>query len=440
MSAQIGVSRGHALAVRSGSLAVATILASAGLFGVATVEPPVSGASFTSVQQDIELTALTPGSFMDALQNMLAEMNLGTLNQVLALLGMVPDTNPEVPFDVGSTVSELLKSFNGGGLTLGDIANSMGIPLADKLWTPTGESLLGSSTFLINGVTVDNPLVFTAPASFYTTIYPGDANHLYPSIDGTPLGNVGLGKLVDLLLGGAGEGDNHSVADLASQLGFNLNQDLPPLGPLGGVFSFFSGVHTYADAINKVGATLSDFNEIWRGQGAGGNYGPWVHDVLNANSSLNDWLSGLLGMPTTAVNETTYKVVSVLLVDPSAYVFTTSARPLGVGSDADTSNLAATTLGQYLQSVTWSSTVNGTTTTGPLSDQTLAGLLGLNPDQTWNEYLSNMLFGGTFFHAGTSDWGSQTLGELLSSWLPDGSPAVTGLTEVGDYLAALLGQ
>ncbi|MEB3069954.1 hypothetical protein [[Mycobacterium] vasticus] len=430
MSAEIGVSRGHALAARGGSLAVATILASAGLFGVATVEPPASGASFTSVHQDIELTALTPGSFMDALQNMLAEMNLGTLNQVLALLGMVPGTNPEVPFDVDSTVSELLQSFNPGGMTLGDLANSMGIPLADKLWTASGESLLGSANFVINGQTVANPLVFTAPAAFYTTIHPGDANHLYPSINGTPLGNVDLGRLVDLLLGGAGEGDNHSVADLASQLGFNLNQALPPLGGLSGVLGWLSGVSTYGDAINKLGGMLVDFNIEENSCTSAGllsvcsnNY---VNPDLSVNSSLNDWLSGLLQKPTTDIDRIVHSYSYTGILGHEVITPTTLSG-------------TATTLGQYLHTVTWSSTVNGTTTTGPLSDQTLASLLGLDPNQTWNDYLSNMLFGGTFFHEGTDSWGSQTLGELLSSWLPDGSPAVTGLTEVGDYLAALLG-
>src|SRR5690625_619552 len=142
-------------------------------------------------------------------------------------------------------------------------------------------------------------------------------------------------------------------------------------------------------------------------------------------------------MPTTDVNETTYQVADTLLIDPSLFVYTGSSGPLGVGSGADASQLDATTMRQYLQTVDWTNTVNGTTTTGLLSDQTLGGLLGLDPDETWNDYLSNMMFGGTLFHEGTSTWGSQEIGDMLQSWLPgDSTLTIDGDTSITDLLEA----
>src|SRR5690625_4117778 len=228
---QHGAPRSRALATRGGTLAAATVLAGAGLVGGATGAPELAGSPFAVHAHHVVPTAFP--TFAESLQNLLDDLGWGDLNAVLGGLGPVPG-DPDTDFSAGSTVGQLLQSLNPGGLTLGQLFGQLGVPLGIPLYSDSGASLLGSPSFSINGVTVDNPLVFNAPASFYT-LNPGDT---YANINGTPLGGVELGKLVDLLLGGSGEGDNHSLADLATAFNFDLDQDLPPLGPLGGVFSF----------------------------------------------------------------------------------------------------------------------------------------------------------------------------------------------------------
>lgn len=393
----------RALAMKSGTLAAATVLAGAGLIGVMPAAPPFAVAA--TVQQDVALAADGTGSsFFDAVQNLLGMMQLGTVDQVLAIFGKVPAgfDGAGDPFDAGSTVAALLRSLNPGALTLGQTFGQLGIPLNLELYTDSGESLLGSETFTVGGLEIANPFVFTAPDSFYTTVWPGDdPGNLYSSINGTPLGDVDLGKLVDLLLGGAGQGDDHSLAELAGQLGFDLNQSLPSTGGLSDILSWFTG-GTYAAALNNLGGLLGNFNVVTRGclLVCGG----WEPTDLTVNSSLNDWLSGLLRMPTTDVTQIT------------------TGTGAGTTVDAD----SAKTLGDYLQSLAW-----GDSTTTHLADQNLGGLLGMTDadiNGTWDQYLANMLFGGIFFHPGTA-LGDQTIGGLLESWLPDGTVPAAG--EIG---------
>lgn len=393
--------RAHALAMRGGTLAAATVLAGAGLIGVAVVGPEVAGASFVQVQYDVTPTAFP--TFAESLQSLLNTMHLGTVNELLATLGAVPGSSG-TDFSAGSTVGQLLQSLNPGGLTLGQVFGQFGIPLGDPLYSTTGESLLGSTNFVINGQTVPNPFVFNAPASFYTTTWGDPASNLYSSINGTPLGDVEVGKLVDLLLGGAGQGDDHTLADLASQLGFNLNQALPSLGGLTGLFSWLSGVSTYGDALNKLGGMLSNFN-IEENSCSGLGLltvcnSDYEHPTLSlTNSSLNDWLSGLLQTSTTDVTHITDSYSGGVL----GHVVTTETT------------LPGTTLGGYLQTMPWGATGNTY-----LGDQNLGALLNMDPTETWNTYLSSMLFGGIFFHPGTDTLGSQSIGDMLLSWLPNG--------------------
>lgn len=399
MSGHLG-ERSHALAMKGGTLAAATVLAGAGLFGVAAAGPQVAGAPFAQVRHDVTPTAFP--TFAESLQNLLNTMGVGALND---MLGKLSDSlGVTTPFTVGTDVSDLLAALNPDGTTLAGVAGMFGISITDPLYSTTGESLLGSTNFVINGQTVPNPFVFNAPASFYTTTWGDPASNLYSSINGTPLGDVEVGKLVDLLLGGAGQGDDHTLADLASQLGFNLNQALPSLGGLTGLFSWLSGVSTYGDALNKLGGMLSNFN-IEENSCSGLGLltvcnSDYEHPTLSlTNSSLNDWLSGLLQTSTTDVTHITDSYSGGVL----GHVVTTETT------------LPGTTLGGYLQTMPWGATGNTY-----LGDQSLGALLNMDPTETWNTYLSSMLFGGIFFHPGTDTLGSQTIGEMLLSWLPNG--------------------
>lgn len=415
MSACLGASGSHALAMRGGALAAATVFAGAGLAGAATVGPDLPSSPLAVVHHDYVLTvdpAPMVTDFATSLQNLLNAWDLGTLDEVLAGFGTVPNSSPEVDFSVSSTVAQLLTRLNPDGLTLGQIFGQLGIPLGIPLYSDNGPSLLGSDTFTIGSLTIDNPFVFTAPASFYTTNWgePHAGDYLYSSINGTPLGDVELGKLVDLLLGGAGQGDLHTLPELIDKFGFDLNQDLPSLGGLTGIFGWLSGLTTYEDALAKLAGMLSNFNvEENSCSGIGlatvcnSNY---VHPELSlTNSSLNDWLSGLLQTSTTDVTHITNSYSGGLF----GHIVTAQTT------------LPGTTLGDYLQTVPW-----GTAANTFLGDQSLGTLLGMNPDDTWNEYLSSLVFGGIFFHPGTDPLGDQTIGDVLLSWLP----ADSGLTEI----------
>lgn len=341
MSALMGVARPHALAVKGGTLAAATVLAGAGFLGVAAAGPELPGAPFAAAQHNVALVDFP--SFSESLQSLLNDMGMGDLNAVLGGFGT---------FDVDSTVSQFLASLNPDGVTLNGLTNIFGISLTEPLYSATAQSLLGfGSDWLVNGV---------------------------------PIGNLDLGDLIDVALGaGAGE---HSLTDLASAVG------------LGSMLS------QYGSLITALG--LENQNVL--------NCGllgiACTNPDLTLNSSLVDWLSGLTGVPTTDVTK------YVGLINPSHTVL------------PDT----ATTLGQYLHTLPVSDT-NSTT----MDNATLGLLFNLTPGQTWDQYVSNFPFGGTLLDPSHEIWGDQTLGTLLTSFLPDDSTlTITGDTPITDILEA----
>ncbi|MGV0700102.1 hypothetical protein [Mycolicibacter sinensis] len=414
MSILLGVTQSQLLAKRGGTLAAATVLAGAGLVGVAAVGPELPDSPFGVVQHETALIAFP--TFAESLQTLLDDFGMGDLND---FLGKFSDSlGISTPYTIDTSFGTLLGAFNPDGTTFGQLFDQLGIPLGIPLYSDSGASLLGSATFLIGGVSVPNPFVFNAPASFFTS-EPGELAGYTSSINGTLLGDVGLSKLVDLLLGGAGEGDNHTVPELAAALGFDLNQNLPALGGLSGVFGWLVGLNTYQDALSYLAGTLSNFNvaENDCSSVTGLCDSNYVHPDLSLNSSVNDWLSGLLQTSTT---------------DVTRFVHSWSGLPVFGHEVITQTTLPGTTFGEYLQAVPW-----GTGTNDYLGDQSLASLLGLDPAQTWNDYLSNMLFGSTLFHEGTSTWGSQTIGDMLQSWLPDDSGLTIGPeTSITDILEA----
>lgn len=345
MSALLGVARPHALALKGGTLAAATILAGAGLAGVATVGPQFPGAPFAAVQHNVALVDFP--SFSDSLQSLLNDMGMGDLNAVLGGFGT---------FDVDSSVSQFLASLNPDGVTLNGLTNIFGISLTEPLYSATVQSLLGfGSDWLVNGV---------------------------------PIGNLDLGDLIDVALGaGAGE---HSLTDLANAVG------------MGSMLSQYWGM------ISALG--LENLNVLNCTLACGSLLSADTHPDLTLNSSLVDWLSAILGKPTTDVTQH----VGVL--------FPTTTVVPGSGY----------TLGEYLHTLPVSDT-NSTT----MDNATLGLLFNLTPGQTWDQYVSNFPFGGTLLDPSHEIWGDQTLGTLLTSFLPDDSTlTITGDTPITDILEA----
>lgn len=343
MSDLLGVVRPHALALKGGTLAAATVLAGAGFLGVATVGPELPGAPFAAVQHNVALVDFP--TFSESLQSLLNDMGMGDLNAVLGGFGT---------FDVDSTVSQFLASLNPDGITLNGLTNIFGISLTEPLYSATAQSLLGfGSDWLVNGV---------------------------------PIGNLDLGDLIDVALGaGAGE---HSLTDLANAIGMG------------------SMLSQYGSMISALG--LENLNVL--------NCGPLgiscSNPDLTLNSSLVDWLSGFLGKPTVDVTTWTHP----LLGSP------TSSVAAGSGY----------TLGEYLHTLPVSDT-NSTT----MDNATLGLLFNLTPGQTWDQYVSNFPFGGTLLDPSHEIWGDQTLGTLLTSFLPDDSTlTITGDTPITDILEA----
>ncbi|MBS9533864.1 hypothetical protein KIH27_09735 [Mycobacterium sp. M1] len=429
MSGLLGVARRNLLVKQGSALAAATVVTGASLLGATVVGEQVAGAPLGHVQHIVTPTAFP--TFSESLQNLLNTLHVGTLNGVLAMFGVDPGSTSGADFTADSTVADLLKSFNPGGQTFSQAFAALGVPLSDPLYSTSGESLLGSATWTINGQTVANPLVFHEPASFFTqpqgSVGIQDLSYT-DSINGTPLGNVGLGQLVDMLFGGANQADSHSLADLASQLNFSLSQHVPAA-----LTSMLSGVGwlaglpsnpTYADLVDVAGKNLDNFNQLIQGKGPLGGLTDEFNLHLDENSSINDWLSALLGTPTDPVRLWTVPVVSSVLTNPNTWI-TTGSPTLSLDGTP------ATTLGGYLETIGWG------TGTEHLADQSLADLLGLNPSETWNDYLANMAFGGSFFNPGP-DLGDQTIGTFLGSLLPDSSTlSVTGATTVTSFLEAL---
>lgn len=348
MSELSGVARPHALGIKGGTLAAATVLAGAGLIGVATVGPQLPGAPLAAVQHNVTLVDFP--TFAESLQTLLDDMGMGDLNAVLSGFGT---------FTVDSPVSGFLAALNPDGVTLNGLTNMFGISLTEPLYSSTVDSLLGHGSLFL--------------------------------VDGVPIGNLDLGDLIDVVLGdGAG---GHSLSDLANAVG------------LGSMLS------QYWSLISALG--LQNLNVLNCTLTCGGVLSIDTHPDLTLNSSLVDWLSAIVTVPTTDVTQ-----------------HADTLNPFG-GTTTVVAN-SAYTLGEYLHTLPVSDT-NSTT----MDNATLGLLFNLTPGQTWDEYVSNFPFGGTLLDPSGETWGEQTLGTLLSSFLPDGSTlAITGDTPITDILEA----
>lgn len=327
----------HVLAMKSGTLAAATVLAGAGLFGVTAVAPELPGSPFAVVQHDMALTAFP--TFAESLQALLDDFGMGDVNAVLGGFGT---------FTIDSSVADFLAAMNPTDITLNGLTEIFGLPLDIPLYSATAESLLGfGSDWLVGGV---------------------------------PIGNLDLGDLIDVFLGdGAGE---HSLTDLANAVG------------LGSLLS------QWGSAINLL--KLPNLNEM------DCLVGICSHPDLTTASDLEDWMTGILGVNTRDVSWTSGTIF------PQDHF------------------VPATTLGEYLHTLPVSAT-NSTT----MDNATLGLLFGLSPNQTWDEYVSNFPFGGTLLDPSGEIWGDQTLGTLLSSFLPDDSAlTITGDTPITEILEA----
>jgi hypothetical protein len=290
-------------------------------------------------------------TFAQSLQTLLDTMGVGDLNAVLGGFGDIPGTT--TPLSVSADVSALLAALNPDGITLGGVGTMFGVSLTEPLYSTTGDSLLGAGGLFVVG--------------------------------GVPIGNMDLSNVIDVVLGaGAGE---HSLTDLADAVG--LGSMLSQYGSLIGALGL--------DNMNVEYCTLGC---DWLGNITS-------HPSLTASSSLDDWLSGILGVPTTDI---TQHVAS------------------GLGSTTVVPN-SAYTLGEYLHTLT-----AGTT---PLDQATLADLFHLTPSQPWDQYLDGLPFGGTLLDPSGEFLGEQTLGTFLSSLLPaDSTLTIDGATPITDILEA----
>lgn len=347
MSEFFGGARPHVLATKSGALAAATVLAAAGLVGVAAVGPELPGAPFAVVQHDTALTAFP--TFAESLQTVLDDFGMGDVNAVLGGFGA---------FTVDSSVADFLAAMNPKGDTLNGVAEIFGLSLSEPLYSSNAavDSILGTGSLLL--------------------------------VDGVPIGNVDLGELIDMFLGdGAGV---HSLTDLANAVG------------LGSMLS------QYASMITALG--LQNLNVLNCTLTCGDLLSSDTHPDLTLNSSLVDWLSAILTVPTTDVTEHAYSGLGDTTVVPdSAY-----------------------TLGEYLHTLPVSATDSTT-----MDNATLGLLFGMPPTQPWDQYLDGLPFGGTLLDPSGETWGEQTLGMFLSSFLPENSGLViTGDTPITDILEA----
>ncbi|MGV0907602.1 hypothetical protein [Mycobacterium novum] len=347
MSILLGVTQSQLLAKRGGTLAAATVLAGAGLVGVAAVGPELPGAPFTAVQHETALIAFP--TFAESLQTLLNDMGMGNLNDMLGGFGTGA-------FNIDSSVADFLAAMNPTGITLNGLTEIFGLPLDIPLYSATHDSVLGFGSDWL--------------------------------VDGVPIGNLDLGDLIDVVLGdGAG---THSLSQLANAVG------------LGSMISQFGGM------INGLG--LDNYNVEYCTLNCGQLGNITSHGDLTVNSSLTDWLSGILMKPTADITQHAFS---------------------GLGSTTVVPN-SAWTLGQYLHILPVSDT-NST----PMDQATLGLLFGMPPNQTWDEYVSNFPFGGTLLDPSGEIWGDQTLGTLLSSFLPEDSALViTGDTPITDILEA----
>lgn len=347
MSGRFGMPRSQALTLKGGALAAAAATFVAGAGGQSVAQ---AGPEISAPAAWVHHdVALTDyPTFTESLQTLLDDLGVGNLNQVLGGFGA---------YTIDSSVALFLAGLNPNGDTLNGVAEIFGISLTDPLYSTTVDSLLGQGSLFL--------------------------------LDGVPIGYLDLGDLIDVVLGdGAGQ---HSLQALANAVG------------LGSMLS------QYASMINALG--LENLNYINCTLSCGNVLSVDTHPDLTVNSSLVDWLSGILGQPTTDVTQ------SVGILFPTVTVVPNSAW----------------TLGQYLQSLPVSATDPTT-----MANATLGLLFGLPPNQPWDQYVSNFPFGGTLLDPSGETWGEQTLGTLLGSFLLDDSTlTITGDTPITDFLVAL---
>jgi hypothetical protein len=199
---------------KAGAFAAGTALAGAALLGGTAVAPTITAGLSASVQHDVALTAiptaLPVGSFAEALQNALAGMHMGTVGELLGLLGQnadgtaplydvdtplyvaaVTDADGNVTTPASGLLVDLL-SINGAPITLGGLTDILGVSLTDPIWSSDAatDSVLGTGSIL------------TMPDAA------GDA---------TPIGNLSIDQLLSDMLGG--DVTSKTVGDLFNGMG-----------------------------------------------------------------------------------------------------------------------------------------------------------------------------------------------------------------------------
>lgn len=91
-----------------------------------------------------------------------------------------------------------------------------------------------------------------------------------------------------------------------------------------------------------------------------------------------------------------------------------------------------------LLGITSTTSLNDLLTDNGLGDATIATMLGIDPDQPWDEVISNITVGGTIMDPdGTGILGDETLGDLLTSLLGTDADPVTDTTTLTDFLGDL---
>lgn len=294
-SVAVGQQRGFM--TKAGVVAAGAALTGAAAFGVGGFTTEQSGGFFSPVSQDVALTAVLGegNSFVDALQNALAGVNLGTIGQLLGLLGTNPDTgaplfDADTPLYVaagtdadGNPTPEgglltALTTFDGAPLTLNGVGSFLGLPLNEVLWTDATDadgkpidSVLGAGsdfTFDVNG---------TQTALGDMTIN---------ELAGALLGGDVAGKTVGDLFNGLGLGGLAGFVTLLCDPGVDCTPNL--LNPGAGQLQSTDTVSQLLGALLKVDTSTEKFGEyLGTIQLAPG------HDLASAT------LGGLLGLPPT---------------------------------------------------------------------------------------------------------------------------------------------
>lgn len=348
MSGYAGTAGSPALTIKSGAVAAAAATLVAGAGVAATTQSGLAIPGLSAAQTQVALTAFP--TFSESLQNLLDDMGMGNLNDVLGGFGA---------FNADSSVADFLAAMNPNGDTLNGVAEIFGLSLSEPLYSANAavDSILGHGSLFL--------------------------------VDSVPIGNVELGDLIDVFLGdGAGA---HSLTDLANAVG------------LGSMLS------QYGSMISALG--LENLNVLNCTLTCGALLSINSHPDLTLNSSLVDWLSAILTVPTTDVTQHSYSGLgSTTVVAGSAY-----------------------TLGEYLHILPVSDT-NSTT----MDNASLGLLFGMPPNQPWDEYISDFPFGGTLLDPSGDTWGEQTLGSFLTSFLPEDSGlTIDGATTITDILEAM---